>query len=240
MIGMNWPFPRSCAAPGLRGTRLALVLAFGGWLALVTAPPAAQSRHGRLFPPRDLALLEGPDRDAWQQPGRIMDALGIGDGSVVADIGAGGGWFTIRLARRVGPNGMVYAEDVQRQMIESIERRVQREALRNVRIVLGTAENPRLPNGALDAALIVDAYHEMDDRIPLLRNLARSLKASGRLGIVDFRLDGGGPGPPLDERIAPDLVIAEAHQAGLRLLSQETFLPFQYLLVFGRAPAAGL
>ncbi len=200
-----------------------------------TAGLTAQSRHGRLFPPRDLALLEGPDRDAWQQPGRIMDALGIGDGSVVADIGAGGGWFTIRLARRVGPNGLVYAEDVQRQMIESIERRVQREALRNVRLVLGTTEDPRLPAGALDAALIVDAYHEMDDRTELLRNLARSLKPGGRLGIVDFRLDGGGPGPPIEERIAPEVVIGEAEKAGLRLIGHETFLPFQYLLVFGPA-----
>jgi predicted methyltransferase len=235
MVRMGW-HPSS---PTIRGTlrrgRLALAVVLGGWLALASVDPAAQTRHGRLFPPRDLALLEGPDRDAWQQPGRIMDALGIGDGSVVADIGAGGGWFTIRLARRVGPNGVVYAEDVQRQMIESIERRVQREALRNVRMVLGTAEDPRLPMGALDAALIVDAYHEMNRRVPLLRNLAASLKPNGRLGIVDFRMDGGGPGPPLDERIAPELVIEEAEEAGLRLLAHETFLPFQYLLVFGPA-----
>lgn len=226
-------------ARGLAGLGVVAALLLGLWPRLAAPDLAAQTRHGRLFPPRDLALLEGPDRDAWQQPGRIMDALGIGDGSVVADIGAGGGWFTIRLARRVGPNGIVYAEDVQRQMIESIERRVQREALRNVQIVLGTTEDPRLPAGALDAALIVDAYHEMNDRVPLLRNLARSLKPNGRLGIVDFRLDGGGPGPPLEERIAPDLVTEEASQAGLRLLSLETFLPFQYLLIFGPARTNG-
>lgn len=232
---MRRPASSSSARPSPRVAWWIAALSMGAALALVTAHPQAQARHGRLFPPRDLALLEGPDRDAWQQPGRIMDALGIGDGSVVADIGAGGGWFTIRLARRVGPNGLVFAEDVQRQMIESIERRVQREALRNVRLVLGTTEDPRLPKGALDAALIVDAYHEMDDRIPLLRNLAQSLKPTGRLGIVDFRLDGGGPGPPLDERIAPELVVTDAEQAGLRLISHETFLPFQYLLVFGPA-----
>lgn len=213
---------------------VACALVAAAWIVAVPELVLAQTKHGRLFPPRELAVLEGPDRDAWQQPGRIMDALGIGDGSVVADIGAGGGWFTVRLARRVGPNGLVYAEDVQRQMIESIERRVQREALRNVRVVLGTNEDPRLPLAALDAALIVDAYHEMDGRVPLLRNLAKSLKPNGRLGIIDFKLEGGGPGPPLDERISPDLVIAEAQAAGLRLLSQEAFLPFQYLLVFGR------
>jgi tRNA G46 methylase TrmB len=105
---------------------------------------AAQERvrHGRLFPPQDLADLEGPDRDAWQQPGRIMDALGIADGAVVADVGAGGGWFTVRMARRVGPNGLVLAEDIQRQMIESIERRLLREGLRNVRTVLGRDDDP--------------------------------------------------------------------------------------------------
>jgi ubiquinone/menaquinone biosynthesis C-methylase UbiE len=191
-------------------------------------------RHGRLFAPADLGLLEGPDRDAWQQPGRIMDALGIFDGATVADIGAGGGWFTVRLARRVGPNGRVYAEDVQRQMIDAIERRVQREGLRNVRTVLGTDEDPKLPPDALDAALIVDAYHEVEDRLSLLRNIRTALRASGRLGIVDFKSDGGGPGPRLEERMDPAVVVKDAEDAGLRLIAHETFLPYQYLLVFGR------
>jgi ubiquinone/menaquinone biosynthesis C-methylase UbiE len=163
-----------------------------------------------------------------------MDALGIADGAVVADVGAGGGWFTVRLARRVGPNGLVLAEDVQRQMIESIDRRVQREGLRNVRTVLGRDEDPRLPRDALDAVLIVDAYHEVQNRIGLLRNIRDALKPSGRLGIVDFRSDGGGPGPPLDERVDPSAVVTDADAAGLRLLAHETFLPYQYLLVFGR------
>ena len=92
-----------------------------------------------------------------------MDALRIADGSVVADLGAGGGWFTVRLARRVGPNGIVYAEDIQHQMIESINRRVEREGLqKRVITKLGTAADPGLPQGALDAVLIVDAYHEME------------------------------------------------------------------------------
>ena len=117
-------------------------------------------------------MLEGPDRDAWQRPDQIMDALGIGEGSVVADLGAGGGWFTVRLARRVGPNGMVYAEDIQPQMIQAIERRVEREGLQNVKTVLGTATDPKLPERALDAVLIVDAYHEIEQPVALLRNVA--------------------------------------------------------------------
>jgi predicted methyltransferase len=221
-----WPARRR-AAPGLL---------LGCALALAALALHAQDRQrpSRLFPPEDLGLLEGPDRDAWQQPGRIMDALGIGDGSMVGDVGAGGGWFTVRLARRVGPNGRVYAEDVQPQMIESIGRRVQREGLRNVRTVLGTAEDARLPRGQLDAILIVDAYHEMQAKVTLLRNLGQSLKPNGRLGIVDYKSDGYGPGPDPEDRIPAERVIQDAESAGLRLLRYETFLPFQYLLIFGR------
>ena len=109
-----------------------------------------------------------------------MDALQIGESSVVADLGAGGGWFTVRLARRVGPNGHVYAEDIQPQMIEAIERRVQREGLqKNVRTMLGTPTDPKIPDAALDAVLIVDAYHEIEQPVTLLRNLAKSLKPTG-------------------------------------------------------------
>ena len=200
---------------------------------LAVLPAAGQDRvpHRALFPPEDLGILEGPDRDAWQMPDEVMDALVIADGAVVADLGAGGGWFTVRLARRVGPTGRVYAQDIQPQMIESISRRVSREGLTNVRTVLGTADDPRLP-GALDAVLIVGTYPEFSDPVTLLRRVAASLKPGGRLGIVDFTLEGGGPGPPLDERIEPQEVIANAGRAGLRLLVHERFLRYQYLLVF--------
>ena len=168
-----------------------------------------------------------------------MDALRIGEGSVVADLGAGGGWFTVRLARRVGPNGKVYAQDIQHQMLEAIKRRVDRENLQHrVETVLGTSSDPNLPAGALDAVLIVDAYHEMEQPVALLRNLSRSLKPTGRIGIVDFTAEGGGPGPPMDERVDPERVIREAGAAGLRLTSRERFLPYQYMLVFEKGETA--
>ena len=192
-----------------------------------------QQRGRRLFPPEELGELEGPDRDAWQKPDLIMDALRIGEGSAVADVGAGGGWFTVRLARRVGPNGTVYAQDVQAQMLEAIRRRVDREGFRNVQYVHGDAADPRLPNGALDAALLVDIYHEIQNPVPLLRRLGQSLKPAGRIGIVNFTSEGGGPGPPMNQRVDAQRVIDEARQAGLRLLSRETFLDFQYMLIFG-------
>jgi SAM-dependent methyltransferase len=201
------------------------------------APPTAPGRRrSRLFSPQDLGLLEGADRDQWQKPDQIMDALGIADGSVVADIGAAGGWFTVRLARRVGPNGHVFAEDIQRPMIEAIGRRLQRENLTNVTPVLGTPIDPRLPPG-LDAALIVETYGELDDPVRLLRNVAKSLKPQGRLGIVDFDAGAGGPGPSPELRIDPDAIIRAAEEAGLRPIARETLPPFQFLLVFGRGAA---
>lgn len=199
--------------------------------ALAAGDQQPRAAHGRLFPPEKLGELEGPDRDEWQQPDRIMDALAIADGARVADIGAGGGWFTVRLARRVGPNGRVFAEDIQRQMIESIQRRVTREGLRNIEPILGTPLDPRLPAG-LDAALIVDTYPQLDDPVGLLTHVRAALRPSGRVGIVDFKKDSLGPGPAIDERLEPEVIVRDAERAGLRLLAHETFLRYQYLLVF--------
>ena len=218
--------------PGPRGRHLAAVLIAATAL---SASPAldAQRQHGRLFPPQDLGLLEGPDREAWQRPDQIMDALLIGEDSVVADLGAGGGWFTVRLARRA-VNGRVYAEDIQREMIEAMTRRVEREGLKNVTLILGTASDPALPQ-PVDAVLIVNTYNEIEAPLVLLRNVAKSLKPNGRLGVVDFTKDGGGPGPAMEERVDPERIVRDAHAAGLRLHSRPNFLRYQYLLIFVRA-----
>jgi len=222
----------------LERTRLAAA-ALALMLAGSQGPAAAQTRqqHTRLFPPENLGLLEPPDRDAWQHPDRIMDELQIAEGSVVADLGAGSGWFTTRLAARVGPNGTVYAEDIQPLMFNAIQLRVQREGLKNVKPVLGTPLDPRLPADALDAVLIVDTYHEMEDPVVLLRHISGSLKKKGLVGVVNHTKRGFGPGPPMDERVDPEQVIRDAQAAGLKLKSQPDVLPFQYLLIFERADA---
>jgi predicted methyltransferase len=210
-------------------------------LILAQGPQQRPPQHGRLFPPQDLGLLEAPDRDIWQHPDQVMDKLGIAEAAVVADIGAGAGWFTIRLARRVGPNGVVYAEDVQPEMMAAISRRVNALGLTNVKPILGKGSDPQLPRRSLDAALMVDAYHEIDDqnaRVSLLQNLASALRPGGRIGLIDFRLEGSGPGPAVEERVSPETVIADARAAGLELMSEETFLPYQYFLIFKRPEAA--
>jgi len=195
----------------------------------------AQRSGGPLFSPADLGILESPDRDEWQQPDRIMDALQIADGSKVADIGAGGGWFTVRLARRVGQNGKVYAEDVQTQMIDSIRRRVAELGLTNVvTTVLGRPDDPNMPPG-LNAVLIVDTYPQFPDPVKVLRHLKEALLPNGLLGIVDFTKEGiGGPGPPLSERLDPEKIKRDAAEAGLVFRSSPTFLRYQYLLIFGK------
>ena len=225
---------------------LVCLLVFAPSLPALPAPPglpAPQSKpNTRLFGTQDLGLLEAPDREQWQKPDQIMDALGVADGSKVAELGAAGGWFTLQLAERVGPNGRVYAEDIQRAMLDGISRRMLSENLTNVTTVLGTPSDPHLPPG-LDAALISDAFNEMDVPedpkavVKLLSNVARSLKPQGRLGIVDWTPGNGGPGPAAVNRVDPRKVIEVARAAGLQLIKREDFPPFVFLLVFGRANA---
>ena len=189
-----------------------------------------QPRHGRLFPPVDLGLLERPDRVLWQKPDQIMDAVHVADGSTVADIGAGAGWFTIRLAQRVGPKGLVYAQDLQSLMLDAIKRRVQREGLQNVETRQARGTDPNLPAKALDAILMVDAYQEVENRVAYLRNLSHALKPKGRIGIVNWKPGRGGPGPEPNERVERSVVEADAKAAGLRVVGEEN-LRYQYLLV---------
>ena len=195
--------------------------------------PLAPQSHSRLFPPIDLGLLESPDRAAWQKPEQIMDVLHVADGSKVADIGAGAGWFTIHLARRVGPNGIVYSQDVQPQMIEAIRRRVSREGLQNVQTRLGVGSDPNLPAAGLDAIVVVDAYQEVEDRVTFLQNLARALKPNGLIGVVNWKPGRGGPGPAENVRVDKGSVTADVSAAKLRIVDEET-LPYQYMLVLAR------
>lgn len=211
----------------------------GPALPALAAAAQAQTKRGRPFQPLNLGVLEGPDREQWNKPDQIMDALKIGEGSAVGEIGAGGGWFTMHLARRVRANGQVWAEDIQPLMIEAIKRRAQRENLTGiVHTVLGTTRESRLPKG-LDAILIVGAYHEMIYPVAILKDAAESLKPQGRLGIVDFAPGAGGPGPEPDQRIDQETVVKAATAAGLQVISREAVPPFMFMVVLGKQPASG-
>ena len=195
--------------------------------------PASTEQQRRLFPPQDLVLLEAPDREEWQKPELIMDELHIAEGDEVADIGAGSGWFTIRLAKRVGPNGTVYSQDLQREMVTSIRRRVEREKLSQVRVVQGQDNSLEIPE-KVRAILVVDVVPEVlsGDRVAFLRNLATALKPNGRIGIVNYKPGESGPGPAPHLRVDRESVERNAESAGLRVLSR-TDLQYQYLIVLG-------
>lgn len=197
-----------------------------------TPGASTSSQQPRLTKPSDLLLLEGPDRDSWQKPEQIMDELRIGERSSVADIGAGSGWFTVRLAQRA-LNGIVYAQDVQDEMLAAIRRRVNREGLKNVTEVRGTDTATNLPLRALDAILVVDVYPELDERVTFLRNLTQSLKPRGRIGVVNYKPGAGGPGPAPERRFPPSVVEQDARDANLRVLSTMD-LRYQYVMVLGK------
>ena len=206
-----------------------------------TAEPPAPERSRVCFRRQDLGLLEAPDRDEWNKPDLIMDALGIADGAVVADLGAGGGWLEIRLARRVGPNGLVYAEDIQPQMIEAINRRMQHEGLNNVRTVMGTPTDPRLPagprrgpdcervsrDGRTRASRGDPDAARRTSRGRSSRRVVSALSTSCRAAAVPVRQP--------EDRVNPDTVIRAAKPPDSSCSSREVVPPFQFLLVFTKA-----
>lgn len=178
-------------------------------------------------------MFDDPKRDAWQKPHEVIQALALKPGAVVADIGAGTGYFAARLANMV-PDGRVYAVDVEPDMVRHLQERAKREKLSNLVPVAGTPDDARLPEKA-DVILLVDVYHHIDQRDRYFNRLRASLNPGGRLAIIDFRMDSPA-GPPKSARIAPDRVVAELKAAGYSLTQEHDFLPRQYFLVFRPAP----
>jgi ubiquinone/menaquinone biosynthesis C-methylase UbiE len=177
----------------------------------------------------DLSIFDSPGRDKRLQIDRVMDLLAITRGKTVADIGAGSGWFTVRAARRVGEEGMVYAVDINPESIRYIDDRVAKEKLHNVKTILGKADDPLLPAGAVDAVLLLKTYHEVAAPVALLRNLRTALRPGARIGIIDRNGNGE------DHGVGRDVVLREAAQAGYRLLEQYDFVKgdkMDYFLIF--------
>jgi predicted methyltransferase len=181
----------------------------------------------------ELSIFEDPKRDERLQPNRIMDILGIKEGSSVADIGAGSGWFTVRAARRVGNSGVVYAEDINGEYLKYIDARAKSESLPNIRATLGKDDDPLLPAKSIDAVLLLKTYHEVAQPIRLLKRVRESLRAGGLLGIIDR--NGKGDDHGLDKEI----VIDEVGRAGFVLVCQYDFVKpdnVDYFLLFRSGP----
>ena len=169
----------------------------------------------------------------WQSPDKIMDALGVGEGVVVADLGAGSGWFTIWLAGRVGPNGVVYAEDIQRQMIDSITRRVERLGLKNVKPVLGTTTDPKLPQ-PVDLVLMVDVYHEFSHPVQMLSALRKALKPNGLIALVEFRAEDPTVLIRAEHKMTKAQILKEYTANGFKVAKEYDRLPWQHLMFMQR------
>jgi ubiquinone/menaquinone biosynthesis C-methylase UbiE len=194
-----------------------------------TRPPGAHMEHRFDDPERYAKSFDDPARDEWQMPGRVIETLALAPGQLVADIGAGTGYFTVRLAAAAA-RPTVYAVDIEKSMVEYVRQRAAKEGLKQVVAVQGSADRANLPE-PVDVVLIVDTYHHIPNRPAYFRELRKSMKPSGRLVIIDFR-KGAPSGPPEEFRLTPDQITGELEQAGFRLQAQHDFLPRQHFLVY--------
>jgi ubiquinone/menaquinone biosynthesis C-methylase UbiE len=216
----------------LRRKLLATLLAF----AFVFAPnlrsqsPATAPSHPTSTPyAGDLSIFEEPGRDKRLQIDRVMDLLNIKPGSVVADIGAGGGWFSVRAARRVAPNGRVIAEEINPKAIVYIQQRTKREHLSDIETILGTPDDPRLTPSSINAALMLKVYHEIAHPPLVLENLRAALKPGARFGIIDRNGNGA------DHGLNEPIVRVEVERAGFRQVARYDFTKADgqdYFLIF--------
>jgi len=204
-------------------------------LCQAAAPPPAA------LPPRTPATvmsaggaswLEREGREEEQRPADIFRTMGLKAGDIVADVGCGTGWFARRMARSVAPGGTVYAVDIQPEMLELLRGYVASEGVKGIVPVLGTETDPKLPPGGLDWILMVDVYHEFQKPQAMLEAIRRSLKPTGKVALVEYRLEGETASHIRREhRMSVEQVLGEWQPAGFRLVAQHEFLPVQHLFV---------
>jgi len=207
-------------------------------LALLAMPAAQQQRHpvsGRVLAPTmgvgGAGWLDRPEREREEAPSKAIAALDIPAGAVVADVGAGSGYYTVRLAKVVGPTGRVVATDLQPGMLALIREKVAREKLSNVEIVQGRADDPVLPGAAFDLILMVDVYHELASPQVFVRKLKEALKPDGRLVLIEFRLED--PRVPIREehKMSVSQVRQELGADGFQIERVIDVLPWQHIIV---------
>jgi len=204
---------------------LAVVLLAGRFA--VAQPPDHMQHH---FDPAASAKgFDDPARDAWQMPDRVIAVLALKPGEAVADIGAGTGYFSVRLAKSpAAPK--VYAADIEHEMVAYLRQRAAKEGLKNVIAVQAGPDSPNLPE-PVDVVLIVDTYHHIGSREVYFRKLAKSLKPGGKVAIIDFKPDSP-EGPPKEFRFPPEKFKSEMAAAGYKLAAKYDFLPRQQFFVF--------
>ncbi len=218
---------------------------FIGFLAFLLAAGTVAAQHERKPPEpgkaadhsftdvdRYRTIFEASERDAWQKPDELIRALGIQRGMMVADIGAGTGYFARRFAVAVGRDGTVFASDLEPKMVVELRDRADKDGLPQLVPILSSADNPRLPDGASDLIFICDTWHHISDRVEYARRLKNDLGPGGRVVIVDFRKGDLPVGPPPQHKLTEEEVQKEFNEAGYRLLAALDVLPYQYVLIF--------
>jgi predicted methyltransferase len=220
-----------------RISALTATLVLAVFTGILSGTAAAQSPHTHQHSFGDAEkwakVFDDPERDAWQKPHEVIQALALKPDAIVADIGAGTGYFSMRFAHMVS-RGRVYGVDTEPGMVKHLAERAKQAGLKNVTAVQAQPGDPRLPEKA-DLIIFVDVYHHVEERERYFRHLQGSLKPGGRIAVIDFRMDSP-VGPPQSARIEPDRVKAEMKRAGYALATQHDFLPNQYFLVFQAAP----
>jgi ubiquinone/menaquinone biosynthesis C-methylase UbiE len=181
---------------------------------------------------RWVKTFEDEERLEWQKPDSVIEALGLVSGQVVADLGAGTGYFTRRMARAVEPSGRALAIDIEPGMVEYVRQRAQREGQTNLEASICQADDPGLAAASVDGVLIVNTLHHIQQRPTYYPKLAGALRPGGWLAIVDFHKRELPVGPPPEDKLSREQVIAELERAGWSLGREETFLPYQYFLIF--------
>ena len=163
--------------------------------------------------------------------------MALHNGDVVADLGAGTGYFTRRLAKAVAPSGLVYAVDIQPEMLSRLKENIEKAGIRNVVVILGETDDPKLPRESLDWILLVNTYHEMQHPRVSLAKMREALKSAGKIALVESRLEGDSASHvPKEHRMSKKQVLAEWEPAGFRLVQFHDFLPTQHFFVFEKAP----
>ncbi len=177
-------------------------------------------------------MFEDPERDAWQKPEEVVDAMKLGKGKIIADLGAGTGYFTRRFAVAVGPSGKAIGLDVEPNMVQYMRDDARKLGLSNYTARIVKTENPELEKGSLDVVFLCNTYHHIENRVEYFRNVALSLKPGGRVISVDFYKNTDF-GPPRDHKLSREVVLKEMSEAGFRFLKSHDILPEQYFLEFG-------
>ncbi len=183
------------------------------------------------------AWLDRPDRDEREQPERVLDALELKPGMTVADVGAGTGYFTVRLARRVGKTGYVYATEISPEMLRLVDARVTREKLPNVQLKLATATDAKLPARCCDLVLLVDVYHELTSPPAVMAGIRRALKETGRLVLVEYRGEDEALAIKPEHKMTLAQIRAELEPMGFAFVDSLEFLPDQRIVIFTRDDA---